>query len=99
MGTRAALEETEKPFKKGDISTEPRYGTAQHGEVLTKSLRPDTERDSKAERAWHTVGSSEAVVGKVSLKLHLGLQVCVSVLCEQLGTIRAFIPVVYQRDF
>lgn len=47
VGIGAALEET---FKKGDIKTEPRYGTAQHEEALMKSLRPDTDQDSKAEK-------------------------------------------------
>ena len=77
VGTGAALEET---FKKGDIKTEPRYGTAEHGEALMKSLRPETDQDSKAEKLdilGHSKESREAVMGKLNLKLHLGLQVCV----------------------
>lgn len=68
VGTGAALEET---FKKGDIKTEPRYGTAQHEEALMKSLCPDTDQDSKAEKLdmlGHSKESSEAVMGEVKFK-------------------------------
>lgn len=97
VGTGAALKET---FKKGDIKTEPRYGTAQHEEALMKSLRPDTDQDSKAEKLdmlGHSKESSEAVMGEVKFKAAFRTS-SVCVLCEQLGTIQAFIPVVYRRD-
>lgn len=83
MGTRAALEETEKTFKKGDINTEPRYGTAQHGETLMKSLLSRHRAGQQSRKSLAYRGSNEesskAVVGKLNLKLHLGLQVCVRV--------------------
>lgn len=93
VGTGAALEET---FKKGDIKTEPRYGTAQQEEALMKSLRPDTDQDSKAEKLdilGHSKESREAVMGEVKFKA----AVRTSSVCKSLFSVSNWEP--FKRSF